>query len=139
LTRAQIRAPVDGEIITFEMESSDTIDNVKAKIQHKKELQILVKTITSKMPCLRPVGGFPDKSLARGGFSDKSPPHTTSPRKTSLHLCHMVRSGQPTGVLIPVVYLFGVDESKAKNSKVAHEYTELREHDEFILVWASGE
>jgi hypothetical protein len=39
LTRAQIRAPVDGEIITFDMESSNTIDNVKAKIQHKKELQ----------------------------------------------------------------------------------------------------
>jgi hypothetical protein len=58
----------------------------------------------------------------------------------------MVRSGQPTGVLIPVVYLFGEEESKAKNSKVAHEYTEHREHDElhrehdeFILVRASGE
>jgi hypothetical protein len=30
-------------------------------------------------------------------------------------------------------------ESKAKNSKVAHEYAEHREHDEFILVRASGE
>jgi hypothetical protein len=37
----------------------------------------------------------------------------------------MVRSGHPTGVLIPVVYLFGGEESKAKNSKVAHEYAEL--------------
>jgi hypothetical protein len=46
----------------------------------------------------------------------------------------MVRSGQPTGVLIPVVYLFGGEESKARNSKVAHEYAEHREHDEFILV-----
>jgi hypothetical protein len=45
----------------------------------------------------------------------------------------MVRSGQPTGVLIPVVYLFGGEESKAKNSKVAHEYAEHRGHDEFIL------
>jgi hypothetical protein len=53
--------------------------------------------------------------------------------------CQMVRSGQPTGVLIPVVYLFGGEESKAKNSKVAHEYAEHREHDEFILVRASGE
>jgi hypothetical protein len=51
----------------------------------------------------------------------------------------MVRSGQPTGVLIPVVYLFGGEEFKAKNSKVAHKYAEHREHGEFILVRASGE
>jgi hypothetical protein len=51
----------------------------------------------------------------------------------------MVRSGQPTGVLIPVVYLLSGEESKAKNSKVAHEYAEHREHGEFILVHASGE
>jgi hypothetical protein len=51
----------------------------------------------------------------------------------------MVRSGQPTEVLIPVVYLFSGEESRAKNSKVAHEYTEHREHDEFILVQASEE
>jgi hypothetical protein len=51
----------------------------------------------------------------------------------------MVRSGQPTGVLIHVVYFFGGEESKAKNSKVAHEYVERREHSEFILVRASGE
>jgi hypothetical protein len=51
----------------------------------------------------------------------------------------MVRSGQPTGVLIPVVYLFGGDESKAKNLKVAHEYAEHKRHGEFILVRASGE
>jgi hypothetical protein len=50
----------------------------------------------------------------------------------------MVRSEQPTGVLIPVVYLFGEEESNAKNWKVAHEYVEHREHDEFILVRASG-
>jgi hypothetical protein len=54
-------------------------------------------------------------------------------------MCQMVRSGQPTGVLIPVVYLLCGEESKAKNSKVAHEYAELREHSEFILVRASGE
>jgi hypothetical protein len=42
----------------------------------------------------------------------------------------MVRSEQPTGVLIPVVYLFG-EESKAKNLKVTHEYAEHREHGEF--------
>jgi hypothetical protein len=53
--------------------------------------------------------------------------------------CHMVRSGQPTGVLIPVVYLFSGEESKAKNSKVAHEYAEHREHGKFILVQASEE
>jgi hypothetical protein len=36
-----------------------------------------------------------------------------------------------------VVYLFGGVKSSAKNSKVAHEYTEHREHDEFILVRVS--
>jgi hypothetical protein len=51
----------------------------------------------------------------------------------------MVRSRPPTGVLIPVVYLFGGKESKAKNSKVTHEYAEHREHNEFTLVRASGE
>jgi hypothetical protein len=38
-----------------------------------------------------------------------------------------------------VVYLFGGVESRAKNSNVAHEHTEHREHDEFILVQVSGE
>jgi hypothetical protein len=42
-------------------------------------------------------------------------------------LCQMVRSAQPTGVLILVVYLFGGKESKAKNSKVAHNYVEHRQ------------
>jgi hypothetical protein len=51
----------------------------------------------------------------------------------------MVRSRLPTVVLIPVVWLFGGVESKAKNSKVAHEYVEHKEHDNFILVRASGE
>jgi hypothetical protein len=51
----------------------------------------------------------------------------------------MVRSGLATGVLIPVVYLFSGEEFKAKNSKVAHEYAEHREHNELILVRASGE
>jgi hypothetical protein len=50
-----------------------------------------------------------------------------------------VRSGQPTGVLIPVVYLFSGEECKAKISKVTHEYAEHREHGEFILVQASEE
>jgi hypothetical protein len=35
--------------------------------------------------------------------------------------------------------LFGREEYKAKNSKVAHEYVEHREHSEFILVQASRE
>jgi hypothetical protein len=51
----------------------------------------------------------------------------------------MVRSRQHTGVLIPVVELFGKVESKAKNSKVVHEHREHIEHDEFILVRVSGE
>jgi hypothetical protein len=32
-----------------------------------------------------------------------------------------------------VIYLFSGVESKAKNSKVVHEHTKHREHDEFIL------
>jgi hypothetical protein len=35
--------------------------------------------------------------------------------------------------------LFGGEESKPKNSKVAHEYAEHREHGEFILARASRE
>jgi hypothetical protein len=50
----------------------------------------------------------------------------------------MLRSRLPV-VLIPVVWLFGGAESKAKNSKVAHEYVEHKKHDDFILVRASGE
>jgi hypothetical protein len=38
-----------------------------------------------------------------------------------------------------MVYLFGGEKSKAKNSKVAHEYVEHREHGEFIPVRASRE
>jgi hypothetical protein len=53
--------------------------------------------------------------------------------------CQGFRSGQPTGGLTLVVYLFGGVESRARNSKVAHEHKEHREHDQFILVWASGE
>jgi hypothetical protein len=35
--------------------------------------------------------------------------------------------------------LFGGEESKAKNSKVTHEYVEHRENGEFILVRAAKE
>jgi hypothetical protein len=51
----------------------------------------------------------------------------------------MVRFEQPMRVLIPMVYLFGEEEFKAKNSKVAQEYAGHREHDEFILVRAYRE
>jgi hypothetical protein len=37
LTRAQIRDPFDDEIITPEVESSNTIDTVKAKIHDKED------------------------------------------------------------------------------------------------------
>jgi hypothetical protein len=73
----------------------------------------------------------------RGDVS--SPWAPTTPGMALQCPCQMVRSGQPTRVLIPVVYLFGREESKAKNSKVAHEYAEHREDNEFILVRASGE
>jgi N-acetylmuramic acid 6-phosphate (MurNAc-6-P) etherase len=53
--------------------------------------------------------------------------------------CQRFRSRQPTGGLTSVVYLFGGVESRAKNSEVALEHTEHREHDVFILVRASGE
>jgi hypothetical protein len=36
LTRAQIRHPFDGEIISLEIESSNTTNNVKAKIDNVK-------------------------------------------------------------------------------------------------------
>jgi hypothetical protein len=35
--------------------------------------------------------------------------------------------------------LFGGEESKAKNLKVAHEYVERKEHDEFKMFRAFGE
>jgi hypothetical protein len=38
-----------------------------------------------------------------------------------------------------MVYLFGGVESRVKNSKVAHEHTEHREHSKFKLVQASEE
>jgi hypothetical protein len=36
LTRAQIRDPFDGELISLEMESSDTVDNVKARFKTRR-------------------------------------------------------------------------------------------------------
>jgi hypothetical protein len=43
------------------------------------------------------------------------------------------------GGVNPCGLFVGREESKAKNSKVAHKYAEHREHDEFILVQASEE
>jgi hypothetical protein len=43
------------------------------------------------------------------------------------------------GAVNPCGLVVWSGESKAKNSKVAHEYAEHREHGEFILVRASGE
>jgi hypothetical protein len=44
-----------------------------------------------------------------------------------------VKWRNPSGLVVRGV------ESKAKNLKVAHEYAEHREHNEFILIRASGE
>jgi hypothetical protein len=49
--------------------------------------------------------------------------------------CHMVRSRQSTGVLIPVVYLFGGEESKAKNSK---SHTSMRNTETRRVYTGSG-
>jgi hypothetical protein len=46
--------------------------------------------------------------------------------------CQRFSSAQPTGVSTPVVYLFGGDKSRAKNSK-------HKGHGEFILVQDSRE
>jgi hypothetical protein len=76
--RARIRTPFNGEIITLEVESSDTIDNVKVKIQYEEDCgspsrpslaRRLVSDLLEASPTsLQLGGGFSDKALrlARG-------------------------------------------------------------------------
>jgi hypothetical protein len=52
--------------------------------------------------------------------------------------CQRFSSAQPTGVSTPVVYLFGGEKSRAKNSKVRG-HAKHKGHGEFILVQASRE
>jgi hypothetical protein len=53
--------------------------------------------------------------------------------------CQRFRFEQSTGIPTPMVYLFGEEKSRAKNSMVAHKHMEHKEHREFILVQASRE
>jgi hypothetical protein len=53
--------------------------------------------------------------------------------------CQRFRSEQSTGGVNPSCLFVQRGESRAKNLKVAHEHTEHREYNEFILVRASGE
>jgi hypothetical protein len=59
--------------------------------------------------------------------------------KVLCNWCQMFSFAQPIRVSTPVVYLFGRERSRAKNSKVMQEHTEHKGHNKFILVQASGE
>jgi hypothetical protein len=73
LTRVHIRVPFEGEIISHETRFSDTIDNVKVKIDNVKSKDSVrggprtpIKTLTGKTPSLRPDGSISDSSLLEG-------------------------------------------------------------------------
>jgi hypothetical protein len=93
LTRAQIRAPVDGEIISPKItRHSNTIDNVKAKIdnvnakiQDKEERRPWSRPTLARRQVFGQLAASPTSSPLEGpprqvsASHEKSPPRTTSP------------------------------------------------------------
>jgi hypothetical protein len=67
--------------------------------------------------------------------------HATRRARDHPYLAHQLSDGEiwtAHGGVNPCGLVVRWEESKAKNSKVAHEYAKHKEHDDFILVRASG-
>jgi hypothetical protein len=92
LTRARIRAPFDGEIISSKTKRhSNTIDNVKAKakIQEKKERRPWSRPTLARRPISGYLAASPTSSPPEGPPRQFSASHNKSPPRT--------RSLAPTG------------------------------------------
>jgi hypothetical protein len=80
--RVRIMALFDGEIMFYEMESSDTIDNVKAKIdnvkatiQDEKDRGPLSRPLLARRPVPDQLGAFPPSSPLRDPLRQVSASH----------------------------------------------------------------
>jgi hypothetical protein len=96
VTRAQIRPPFDGEIISSKTtrqsntidNAKSKIDNVKAKIQDKEEKGSWSRPILERRPVFGQLAASPTSSPLEGSqrqvsaSHEKSLPHTTSLRLT---------------------------------------------------------